>query len=231
MAQAVGPWRMPRLAVQRVMLATAVVALFVAPGAAAAQTTLAQIQDLAVHIHTSVDRDLGERRRARGGGAPVVARPPVRVDRRRVGDGAAAERRDGDGGDRAPGGGVLCISCRRSGPGRSIRRPCSRRAHRTGFKAVHSRHELFATPLPGATSSPEQSYGTCEWASDASVTGRTHRVGTRVAFGSSNCWMKPFARVMLRRFCGVSGARRRYSRNCVTASSYLPSSRNSSPRL
>jgi len=31
-----------------------------------------------------------------------------------------------------------------------------------GFKAVHSRHELFATPLPGATSSPEQYYGTCE---------------------------------------------------------------------
>lgn len=30
------------------------------------------------------------------------------------------------------------------------------------FKAVHSRHELFATPLPGATSSPEQYYGTCE---------------------------------------------------------------------
>ncbi len=32
------------------------------------------------------------------------------------------------------------------------------------FKAVHSRHELFATPLPGATSSPEQYYGTCEGA-------------------------------------------------------------------
>jgi hypothetical protein len=30
------------------------------------------------------------------------------------------------------------------------------------FRAVHSRHELFATPLPGATSSPEQYYGTCE---------------------------------------------------------------------
>jgi hypothetical protein len=30
------------------------------------------------------------------------------------------------------------------------------------FKAVHSRHELFATPLPGATSSPEQFYGTCK---------------------------------------------------------------------
>jgi hypothetical protein len=30
------------------------------------------------------------------------------------------------------------------------------------FRVVHSRHELFATPLPGATSSPEQYYGTCE---------------------------------------------------------------------
>ena len=30
------------------------------------------------------------------------------------------------------------------------------------FKAVHSRHELFSTALPGATSSPEQYYGECE---------------------------------------------------------------------
>ena len=30
------------------------------------------------------------------------------------------------------------------------------------FKAVHSRHEFFATALPGATSSPEQYYGDCE---------------------------------------------------------------------
>jgi hypothetical protein len=30
------------------------------------------------------------------------------------------------------------------------------------FKAVHSRHEFFTTPLPGATSSPEQYYGECE---------------------------------------------------------------------
>jgi hypothetical protein len=30
------------------------------------------------------------------------------------------------------------------------------------FKAVHSRHELFATPISGATSSPEQYYGECE---------------------------------------------------------------------
>lgn len=30
------------------------------------------------------------------------------------------------------------------------------------FKAVHSRHEYFAVPLPGATSSPEQYYGECE---------------------------------------------------------------------
>jgi hypothetical protein len=30
------------------------------------------------------------------------------------------------------------------------------------FKAVHSRHELFATPVSGATSSPEQYYGQCE---------------------------------------------------------------------
>lgn len=30
------------------------------------------------------------------------------------------------------------------------------------FKAVHSRHEYFATPLPGATSSPEQYYGECD---------------------------------------------------------------------
>lgn len=30
------------------------------------------------------------------------------------------------------------------------------------YKAVHSRHEYFTTPLPGATSSPEQYYGECE---------------------------------------------------------------------
>ena len=30
------------------------------------------------------------------------------------------------------------------------------------FKAVHSRHESFAMPLAGATSSPEQYYGECE---------------------------------------------------------------------
>jgi hypothetical protein len=30
------------------------------------------------------------------------------------------------------------------------------------FKAVHSRHEFFTTPLPGATSSPEQYYGECQ---------------------------------------------------------------------
>ena len=30
------------------------------------------------------------------------------------------------------------------------------------LKAVHSRHEYFAVPLAGATSSPEQYYGDCE---------------------------------------------------------------------
>jgi hypothetical protein len=30
------------------------------------------------------------------------------------------------------------------------------------FKAVHSRHEYFDVPLPGATSTPEQYYGECE---------------------------------------------------------------------
>jgi len=30
------------------------------------------------------------------------------------------------------------------------------------LRAVHSRHENFAVPLPGATSSPEQYYGECE---------------------------------------------------------------------
>jgi hypothetical protein len=30
------------------------------------------------------------------------------------------------------------------------------------FKAVHSRHEYYSTPLPGATSNPEQYYGECE---------------------------------------------------------------------
>jgi len=30
------------------------------------------------------------------------------------------------------------------------------------LKAVHSRHEYFAVPLPGATSSPEQYYGDCQ---------------------------------------------------------------------
>ncbi len=30
------------------------------------------------------------------------------------------------------------------------------------LKAVHSRHEYFTVPLPGATSSPEQYYGDCD---------------------------------------------------------------------
>lgn len=30
------------------------------------------------------------------------------------------------------------------------------------FRAVHSRHEYFAVPLPGATSAPEQYYGDCQ---------------------------------------------------------------------
>jgi hypothetical protein len=30
------------------------------------------------------------------------------------------------------------------------------------FKAVHSRHEYYTTPVPGSTSSPEQYYGECE---------------------------------------------------------------------
>jgi len=30
------------------------------------------------------------------------------------------------------------------------------------LKVVHSRHEYFAVPLPGATSTPEQYYGDCE---------------------------------------------------------------------
>jgi hypothetical protein len=30
------------------------------------------------------------------------------------------------------------------------------------LKAVHSRHEFYAVPLPGSTSSPEQYYGECE---------------------------------------------------------------------
>jgi hypothetical protein len=30
------------------------------------------------------------------------------------------------------------------------------------LRAVHSRHENFAVPLPGSTSSPEQYYGECE---------------------------------------------------------------------
>ena len=70
-------------------------------------------------------------------------------------------------------------------------------------------------------------------AGDATLRGRRGFIvsGTGGAFGSSNCWMRPFARVMLRRFCGASGARRRYSRNWVAASSYLASSLNSSPRL
>jgi hypothetical protein len=30
------------------------------------------------------------------------------------------------------------------------------------FKAVHSRHEYYSTPVPGSTSSPEQYYGECQ---------------------------------------------------------------------
>ena len=35
-------------------------------------------------------------------------------------------------------------------------------AARGAFRAVHSRHESFAVPLPGATSTPEQYYGDCQ---------------------------------------------------------------------
>jgi hypothetical protein len=35
-------------------------------------------------------------------------------------------------------------------------------ATRGAFRAVHSRHESFTVPLPGATSAPEQYYGECQ---------------------------------------------------------------------
>jgi hypothetical protein len=35
-------------------------------------------------------------------------------------------------------------------------------ATRGAFRAVHSRHESFTVPLPGATSTPEQYYGECQ---------------------------------------------------------------------
>ena len=35
-------------------------------------------------------------------------------------------------------------------------------ATRGAFRAVHSRHESFAVPLAGATSTPEQYYGECQ---------------------------------------------------------------------
>jgi hypothetical protein len=38
------------------------------------------------------------------------------------------------------------------------------------LKAVHSRHEYFAVPLPGSTSSPEQYYGECEIVSGGAAT-------------------------------------------------------------
>ena len=33
---------------------------------------------------------------------------------------------------------------------------------RGAFRAVHSRHESFTVPVPGATSTPEQYYGECQ---------------------------------------------------------------------
>jgi hypothetical protein len=35
-------------------------------------------------------------------------------------------------------------------------------ATRGAFRAVHSRHESFTVPVPGATSTPEQYYGECQ---------------------------------------------------------------------
>jgi hypothetical protein len=35
-------------------------------------------------------------------------------------------------------------------------------ATRGAFRAVHSRHESFTVPVPGATSAPEQYYGECQ---------------------------------------------------------------------
>ncbi len=99
------------------------------------------------------------------------------------------------------------------------------------LKAVHSRHEYFAVPLAGATSSPEQDYGECEGRELNSKPRRHEETDLRGYFSSENCWMNCRARRRLRWFCGVSGASRRYSRNCFADSSYLASRRNSSPRL
>jgi hypothetical protein len=153
-----------RRAAQRVLLAAAVLALFVGPGAAAAaaQTTLAEVKSLRC---TFTRQTTGSW--AKGDAPETAVRPSslvLRFESIDAESGTARLRNGAMATDvtvRLAEGYLHLMQAFRTGP-LYITTVFAAGATARGFKAAHSRHELFTTPLPGATSSPEQYYGTCE---------------------------------------------------------------------
>jgi hypothetical protein len=153
-----------RRAAQRALLAAAVLAVFVGLGAAAAtaQTTLAEVKSLRC---TFTRQTTGSW--AKGDAPETAVRPSSLVLRFEAIDaesGTARLRTGAMATDvtvRLAEGYLHLMQAFRTGP-LYITTVFAAGATARGFKAAHSRHELFTTPLPGATSSPEQYYGTCE---------------------------------------------------------------------
>jgi len=153
-----------RRAAQRVLLAATVLALFVGPGAAAAaaQATLAEVKSLRC---TFTRQTTGSW--AKGGEPEAAVRPSslvLRFESIDAESGTARLRNGAMATDvtvRLAEGYLHLMQAFRTGPLYTTT-VFAAGATARGFKAAHSRHELFTTPLPGATSSPEQYYGTCE---------------------------------------------------------------------
>ena len=147
-----------RRAAQRVLLAAAVLALLVGPGAAAAaaQTTLAEVKSLRC---TFTRQTTGSW--AKGDAPETAVRSPslvLRFESIDAESGTARLRNGAMATDvtvRLAEGYLHLMQAFRTGP-LYITTVFAAGATARGFKAVHSRHELFTTPLPGATSSPEQ---------------------------------------------------------------------------
>ena len=145
------------------MLSAAVLALFVGPGTAAtAQTTLADVKSIRC---TFTRQATG--RWTKGGAPETAVRPSSLVLRFEAIDAetGTAQLRNGamttDVIVRLTEGYLHLMQAFRTGPLYTTT-VFEAGASAGVFRAAHSRHELFATPLPGATSSPEQYYGTCE---------------------------------------------------------------------
>ena len=153
-----------RRAARWVLLAAAVLAVFVGPGAAAAaaQTTLAEVKSLRCTFTRQATGSW-----AKGDAPEAAVRPSSLVLRFESIDTESGTARLRNGAMatevtvRLAEGYLHLMQAFRTGPLYTTT-VFAAGATARGFKAAHSRHELFTTPLPGATSSPEQYYGTCE---------------------------------------------------------------------